>query len=339
MHRRLKQKHAALNGGQGLSVLCAVITRWTAHYLSYTRIYDVRFPLEALIELDPTLPEKERCVIFGDEKAQEKARHMVAVIQDPLFWPAIDRYVQIYSSIGLVLIIAMRRMRRHLKPLAIAANISQAAQIHLYQILLIWGLLHLRYSQLVAADDLPVRTAITNALEAHWKKADQDAFIAALILNPFHKIRPLKAQNSFTLGGVYALLSRLWERFYTERVPVVELWDDVRAYLTESDHFADMQRWQEPVRARAEATVSSHPFLTVNLTYSTTRKQVLIQLRFGTRPSMRICLSALSFGSHAVFSPYARMLRHARGYSARSETFSRSCATVSVIARFSLLRR
>ena len=69
MHRCLKQKHAALNSGQGLSVFCAIITCWTAHYLSYTQIYNVRFPLEALIELNPTLPEKERCVIFGDEKA------------------------------------------------------------------------------------------------------------------------------------------------------------------------------------------------------------------------------------------------------------------------------
>ena len=68
---------------------------------------------------------------------------MVAVIQDPLLWPVIDRYIQIYSSIGFVLIIVMRRMQQHLKPLAIAANISQVAQIHLYQILLIWSLLYL----------------------------------------------------------------------------------------------------------------------------------------------------------------------------------------------------
>lgn len=91
MHYRLKQKDAALNGGEGHSVLRAVLTRWTAHYLAYTRLYNLRLPLEALITSDPTLPEKERCVIFGDEKAQEKARHMVTVVQDPLFWPAIDR--------------------------------------------------------------------------------------------------------------------------------------------------------------------------------------------------------------------------------------------------------
>ena len=69
MHCHLKQKHVALNSGQGLSVFHAVITCWTAHYLSYTQIYYVRFPLEALIELDLTLPEKEHYVIFGDEKA------------------------------------------------------------------------------------------------------------------------------------------------------------------------------------------------------------------------------------------------------------------------------
>ncbi|EKM49170.1 uncharacterized protein PHACADRAFT_201944 [Phanerochaete carnosa HHB-10118-sp] len=96
-----------------------------------------------------------------------------------------------------------------------------------------------------------------NAIEARWKKADQDAFIAALILNPFHKTRPLQPLFSFSVGGVYALLSCLWEHFYTVPVPVTDLLEDVQEYLMKSGHFADIQSWQHSICLAAEAMKTS----------------------------------------------------------------------------------
>ena len=78
-------------GGEGLSVLRAVVTRWTAHYLAYTRLLVLRRALIALVEYDPRRPAKEQCVIIGDTKAQAKASTMVDLINDSRFWLALER--------------------------------------------------------------------------------------------------------------------------------------------------------------------------------------------------------------------------------------------------------
>lgn len=72
------------------AVLRAVLTRWTAHYNAYRRLLDLYIPLKLLTDHDAKYPgsqnERERIMITGNKKAQEKAEKMVKIIRDPVFW-------------------------------------------------------------------------------------------------------------------------------------------------------------------------------------------------------------------------------------------------------------
>ena len=85
--------HAANPGSRKevLSVIRAVLTRWTAHYLAYQRLLDLRRPLEQMVDADEDLPINERRVITGTAAVRAKARAMVGIIKDPVFWHSIAK--------------------------------------------------------------------------------------------------------------------------------------------------------------------------------------------------------------------------------------------------------
>src|SRR5258708_38816549 len=47
-------------------VIRVVLTQWTAHYLSCSRLLDLHSVLVPVIEMDACRPEKDRCVIAVD---------------------------------------------------------------------------------------------------------------------------------------------------------------------------------------------------------------------------------------------------------------------------------
>jgi hypothetical protein len=70
-----------------LAVLRAVLTRWTAHYTAYRRLLDLSLTLIRLAEMDlQNSDERTRVMITGDRSAQQKARNMVEIIKNPIFW-------------------------------------------------------------------------------------------------------------------------------------------------------------------------------------------------------------------------------------------------------------
>jgi hypothetical protein len=69
-----------------LSVLRAVLTRWTAHYVAYRRLLQLYPSLKGLVLSDLTKPDAEKVLVSGDSAAKRKAREMVAVIENPSFW-------------------------------------------------------------------------------------------------------------------------------------------------------------------------------------------------------------------------------------------------------------
>ena len=81
------------------------------------------------------------------------------------------------------MLIFLKRTCSHLEPLAIAANITQASNTRLYHVLTTLGNLYRIFSNLGLEDD--VQPEVLASLEKRWAAADQDPFIAALILNPF----------------------------------------------------------------------------------------------------------------------------------------------------------
>lgn len=69
-----------------LSVLRAVLTRWTAHYVAYRRLLQLYPSLKGLVLSDLTKHDSEKVLVSGDSAAKRKAREMVGVIENPLFW-------------------------------------------------------------------------------------------------------------------------------------------------------------------------------------------------------------------------------------------------------------
>ncbi|KAI0956286.1 hypothetical protein AcV7_006723 [Taiwanofungus camphoratus] len=183
-----------VHGKKPLTVICAVLTHWTAHYLAYRCLLELQPTLKWIIN-DDELHGNESCLITGSNaKTKQKSRETIELIKDGLFWHS------------------LARMKRHLEPLAIAVNVTQAAHCRLDQVLLTFGLLYAKYSKLDVNDvtERDVRQALLNSIEEQWSKADQDVFIAAIILNPFFRTYPFAPLHSLTNTGIYVLFERLW---------------------------------------------------------------------------------------------------------------------------------
>jgi len=84
-----------------------------------------------------------------------------------------------------ILLIYVERTCSHLEPLTIAANITQASNTRLYHVLMTLANLYRIYSNLNPIKDSDVRDKILASLEKRWAAADQEPFIAAILLNPF----------------------------------------------------------------------------------------------------------------------------------------------------------
>lgn len=83
------------NGRQPLSVIQPVPTRWTAFYLAYRRLLDLRQTLEFIISEDALREPEKRMIIpsSGDARTRLKAEAMVAVVRDASFWYGLVRFV------------------------------------------------------------------------------------------------------------------------------------------------------------------------------------------------------------------------------------------------------
>lgn len=81
----------SLGGNIPTSVIRAVITRWTAHYLAYHRLLTLRPALMIVVtndaaRVDSRLGSK---IITGNAAAKAKAGRMVEVIKNQQFWTSL----------------------------------------------------------------------------------------------------------------------------------------------------------------------------------------------------------------------------------------------------------
>ena len=109
---------------------------------------------------------------------------------------------------------SLNRTCRHLEPLAIAANITQASNTRLYHVLTTLANLHRIYSNLDLEEDSNVRDQVLASLEKRWAAADQDPFIAAVILDPFLRGDFLGRHIALTPIGLCNMLKRLHSRVF-----------------------------------------------------------------------------------------------------------------------------
>lgn len=104
------------------------------------------------------------------------------------------------------------RVVRHLRPLGIAANVTQASFCRIDTVLLTFGHLVSTYLEMTDPDDLPGCQAIIDSIERRWSKADQEIFIATVIINPFYQTAPFSLIPQFRTAEILSLMIRLWKR-------------------------------------------------------------------------------------------------------------------------------
>lgn len=130
-------------------------------------------------------------------------------------------------------------MKLHPEPLVIAANVTQAAFCRLDTVLLTFGFLVMQYQQMLDEEDCAASMSIISSLEKRWAAADQDIFIATVIINPFFRADPFGRNPRFVVAGIIELLGRLYTRFFLEEPPHafnVEL----REYLTTAGQYSEL---------------------------------------------------------------------------------------------------
>jgi hypothetical protein len=76
---------------QVITVLRAVITRWTCHFCSYERLIKIQVHLRAISYQDDARSNSEKKIIQGDAKAKAKASKMCDLIKSSVFWVSLVR--------------------------------------------------------------------------------------------------------------------------------------------------------------------------------------------------------------------------------------------------------
>lgn len=59
--------------------------------MAYKRLLELQPSLSSIVYADDARPPNQKQVVTGDAKAKAKARQMVAIIKDSLFWHALTR--------------------------------------------------------------------------------------------------------------------------------------------------------------------------------------------------------------------------------------------------------
>jgi hypothetical protein len=76
------------SGKQARTVIHAVLTRWTAHYLVFSRLLKLQYPLKALVTRNAMVMPNEQILIpsSGTSASKKKAAQMVNLIESGAFW-------------------------------------------------------------------------------------------------------------------------------------------------------------------------------------------------------------------------------------------------------------
>jgi len=99
-------------------------------------------------------------------------------------------------------------------------------------------------------DDIHGCRAVMASIERRWAVADQQIFIAAVVLNPFYQCAPFASHPFLNNAGIHTLLRHLWIRFYTSEPPD-DFYSELTEYLTPSGRYINLA--SHCFRARSEA--------------------------------------------------------------------------------------
>lgn len=166
-------------------------------------------------------------------------------------------------------------MKRHLEPLAIAANITQASFCRLDEVLLTFGYLVMQYQKMQTdADDAAACASIIASIEKRWAVSDQEIFVAAVLLNPFYRNTPFAPLSFLNNAGIRSLFVALWKRFYRENPPD-SFYTEISDYLGETGIFENLKSEVNAALVVADRQVCS----------------LIYQLKVSANPLFILCLS------------------------------------------------
>jgi len=227
------------NNQKAAAVLRAVLTRWTSHYLAYERLLLLRPTLKRLVADEQARDDNMKLIVTGKKDARERAEAILELIDTPLFW---DR---------------LHKVTRYLKPLAIAANTLQGVQTRLDDVLLTFAYIVMHFTQIseagtADADDKDAARIVVASVEKRWKEADQEVFIAAVLLNPFFRSLPFAPINILVRANVFTLLERLFRRLFPKEDYDFAFHDDVTAFFAGTHHFGSLQQRCKTLLSQAQ---------------------------------------------------------------------------------------
>ncbi|KAI5898768.1 uncharacterized protein SCHCODRAFT_02173469 [Schizophyllum commune H4-8] len=227
-----------------LTIIRACLTRWTSHYLAFSRLLQLRKVIENVIAKDKYDAEQlggKSCIIKGKKEAKEKAKKMIALINSGEFWHDV------------------LRMTVMTEPLAIASNITQSTHCTLDSVLLTLGRLVILYnSQKMQETDAHGSKAIIASIETRWSKCDQIVFIIAIILNPFYRTAPFCSRMTIP-NNIYPLVKKLYIRFFGGDSAPASLYNELISYLNNANFYASLPDFVESLRADALAEAPARP--------------------------------------------------------------------------------
>ena len=150
-------------------------------------------------------------------------------------------------------------IQSHLRPFAIATNITQASHCKLDHALLAFGALYYAFDNLRDEGDEPIKVAVMTSLEKRWAKCDQEPFILAVLLNPEIKSSLISARSTFGMANaVYMLCIRLWTRFFGS-IPSHGLQQQLQDWFSFHGQFQDARIWVDTCKRDANGNASSFP--------------------------------------------------------------------------------
>jgi len=220
------------------TVLRAVLTRWTSHYLAFRRLLDLKASLIKIAGDEDFRSPADKLFVQGKKESKENARKMLKRINGPnstKFWA---------DLVSLV---------RYLRPLSIAANVLQSSHARLDDVILTFGFLVLEFqamSQLHNPQHKLAAAAVIDSVEKRWREVDQEVFIAAVIANPRYRFRPFARIDQLHRNGICALFERLFKRFF-KRMPTSTFYAEISAYLDGNGTYHGIDRALESAESAA----------------------------------------------------------------------------------------
>lgn len=157
------------NGGKVkvLSYLVANMTRWTTHFIAFSRLILLKEPLQLAVMM-----HREAIIAaqVGAAKYTEKVRLTEEAVTSCNLIASHPFWVGLETVVG------------DIEPICYGTNINQSDSTCANQVLLTLAGMFLHF------DDHPepeIATGMVERLEKRWKACDQPVFILALILNPY----------------------------------------------------------------------------------------------------------------------------------------------------------